>query len=117
MSLYIACSFYRSRSSLLGDIEDADDAVSATDREHFAAIAEIGREAGTGQVVDAVARLEEAIAVENFDFVRSRTACQDQVIGVLLELRRVQLHWRARRQFLIEWNVLSQVTRAQVPEL
>ena len=34
-----------------------------------------------------------------------------------MELRCIQLHRGSRRQFLIEWDILGQIARAQVPQL
>ena len=56
-------------SALLGDIEAADDAVTATDGKHLAAVAKVGREAGPRQVVDTIAWLKEAVTVEDFDLI------------------------------------------------
>lgn len=82
-----------SYSTFLGDIEDTNDAVSAADREHLTAVAKVCREARSGEVVDAVAGLEEAITVEDLDFVGAGAARNDQVVRVLLELCCVELHW------------------------
>lgn len=41
----VCCNFVY--SALLGDIEDADDAITTADSEHLATVAEIGREASS----------------------------------------------------------------------
>ena len=102
---------------LLRDIEDADDAITTADREHLTRIAEVGGEAGTRQIVDAIAWLEEAVTVEDFDFVGSRATSQNQIVRVLLELSRVELHWGRGGQFFVEWDVFRELSRAQVPKL
>ena len=105
------------RSVLLRDIEDADDAITTADREHLTRIAEVGGEAGTRQIVDAIAWLKEAVTVEDFDFVGSRATSQNQIVRVLLELSRVELHWGSGGQFFVEWDVFREFSRAQVPKL
>ena len=79
-------------SALLGDIENTDDTITATDGKHLARVAEIGREARSRQVEDSVARLEKAIAIEHLDLVGARATRQDQIVRVLLELRCVKLN-------------------------
>ena len=54
---------------------EANDAVSTAYREHFSTIAEIGRETSSGEIKDAVARLEETITIEDFNLVRARSSC------------------------------------------
>ena len=96
-------------SAFLGDIENTDDTVAASDGEHLATVAEVSGEARPRQVEDSVARLEETVTVKHFDFVRARATGQDQVVGVLLELSCVQLHWGGRGQLFVERNVFSEV--------
>ena len=56
-------------SALLGNVKDADDTIATPDSKHLARVAKVSREARPGQVVDSVARFEELVAVEDFDFV------------------------------------------------
>ena len=56
-------------SALLGNVKDADDTIATTDSKHLARVAKVSREARPGQVVDSVARFEELVAIEDFDFV------------------------------------------------
>lgn len=102
---------------LLRDIEDANDTITAANCEHLTRIAEVGGEAGTRQIVDAIAWLEEAVAVEDFDFVGSGATRQNQIVRVLLELSRIELNWGGRGQFFVEWDVFRELSRAQVPKL
>lgn len=81
------------RSAFLRHIEDTHDSVASSDCKHFSTVAEVGREARPGQVVDSVARFKEAVSVEDLDLVAARAACNNQVVRILLELSCVELDW------------------------
>ena len=79
-------------SSFLCDFEAAHHTVAATDCERVSGVAEITGEGGSTKVVDPITWLEEGVSIEHFDFIGSASSCDDQVVGVLLELSGIQLH-------------------------
>ena len=80
------------RSPFLLDIEYTDDTITAANCKGFTSITEITGEAGSTQVVDSVARLEERVSIEYLDLVCATTTSDDKIICVLLKLSAIQLN-------------------------
>ena len=76
-------------SYIIDNIEDSDDTITTTASKHISTVTEINWESSSTEISDLSAWFEHIVSIEHFYFINSRSTSDNEISGVLLELRAI----------------------------
>ena len=112
-------SYYNYISSVhfVYDIENSYDTITTGACELISAVAEIYCEGSSTQSSDLGTRLEHVVRIKYFDLVGACTSWDNQITGVLLELRCVDKTRLIRWKTFVPIDIFNMLTGSEVPQL